>query len=286
MGYYWIAQRLAILTSLAIAARELAGHKINNNSSNLGGEAIVEKDSASKRLPPWLKAFSDTDRQLTTPVETITSRMNKDMIQPMAASAADQLTGPNALKVRTFSSRLKNEQKGKRLIRNDLSKIVANSFFFPLTDRFKLEMEVRGSVSAFSTPILLAHYLKTLALLVNAAGPSTLSLPAITADLLALCLSPRLRGSALEHLPVLDAHLFCLLTILDVNSVAERDLVNSHGNEILEIKSWVESVLSQTDSGDSERERVHVLAAGVLVRCSEIIERYQRDIVGKMSELV
>ena len=285
IGDYSMSQRISILSAIALASRELAGYG-QEDASAIQARTPARPSFPSKELPPSLKAFAETGSPNPDPVQAIATELQRSLIRPMAASAADQLTGPEMLKIRTLSSRLKIEKKGKRTIRNDLAKIVADNFFAPLTDRFRLELETKGASSSFASPILLAHYLKTLALLLTASGPNTVSLSQLTSDLLTMCLASRLRGVALSHLPVLESLLFCFLTVLDVNSSTERNLVVDHGNEILEIKTWVENVLERTTSGDAETDRVRGLAAGVLLRCAEVIERHQQEIMGKMAQFI
>lgn len=54
----------------------------------------------------------------------------------MAAEAADKVTGPNILKVRTFSSRIEVEKRRVKPAENRLGRVVAEAFFFPLTGRW------------------------------------------------------------------------------------------------------------------------------------------------------
>jgi telomere length regulation protein len=74
-------------------------------------------------------------------VAKVSSRLEAAMVGPLALKAADQLSGPNALKVRTFSSRMAVEKARKKAIPNELAKIVAENFFFPLTGRWWTQIQ-------------------------------------------------------------------------------------------------------------------------------------------------
>lgn len=130
-GDFSLQQRTAMFTALGLGARELAGFKDDDEAEAL--------DFPSKKLPEHLDKVYRT-KQLPS-VNKVAERLEQSMIQPMALQAADQLTGPNALKVRTFSSRMAVEKARKKPIPNELAKIVAQNFFFPLTGRWWTQVQ-------------------------------------------------------------------------------------------------------------------------------------------------
>ena len=130
-GDYSTSQRASILTALGMAARELGGYK--EKDSSLTGAKSVE--FPTKMLPEKLhKLYSGQ-------IDQLTKQLEDTMIKPMALEAADKTAGPDVLKVRTFSSRMEVEKTRKRPIANDLAKIVAESFFFPLTGRWWINVQ-------------------------------------------------------------------------------------------------------------------------------------------------
>ena len=136
-GDYSIAQRTSILTAMGMGARELGGYKAEDET--LTGAKLESKDPfPSKLLPENLHMLYAKE---TSPVNAIAKQLEKTMIQPMALEAADNLTGPNALKIRTFSSRMDVEKKRKKPIRNDLAKVVADGFFYPLTGGWWIQLK-------------------------------------------------------------------------------------------------------------------------------------------------
>jgi telomere length regulation protein len=285
-GDYSMAQRASILTTLSLAARELAGYR--EDDAPLTGAYEDPKDLfPSKRLPAKMdprftigagSSSSDIPSLASSPVAALAERQSQNILKPLAAKAADKATGPDILKTRTFSSRMEVEKKRKRPITNELAKIVADGFFFPLTGRYRVHMSVYGSRSSFSTPFLLAHLLKTLALILSASGSSTLSLPALTTEFFGFLMP--LRVQAIAAKPVLEAVLFCFLTALEINGNDMRSLAQDHGEALMETQDWAQKVFDNTRGGEKEGEKIRMLAAGVMVKCSEVVESYQQMLMG------
>lgn len=136
-GDYSMGQRASLLTVLGLGARELAGLG-KEDAALTGANATAENSFPSKRLPDKLHKIYALE---AAPMNAITSQLEKSMIQPMAAEAADKISGPNALKVRTFSSRMAVEKKRQKPIANALAKVVADGFFFPLTGRWQIHLQ-------------------------------------------------------------------------------------------------------------------------------------------------
>ncbi|KAF2682510.1 hypothetical protein K458DRAFT_370430 [Lentithecium fluviatile CBS 122367] len=279
-GDYSLTQRTAILTTLGLGARELAGLK------DTATEDLVPPSPSfpSKQLPPHLHALYSSTSPGSDPLARITSNVSKQLLSPLAAQAADSLTGPSILKVRTFSSRMEVEARRSKPIPNALAQIVAENFFFPLTGRWWIATRSSSSSnSLYTSTHLLPAFLHTLALLLQASGPSTLSLPQMTREFWALLLS--LRSHALNDTRILSALLFALLMLLETNADKER-LATEQGKELIETQEWVKMVFENLPGGQEggEEERVRVLAAGVVVRCQEVVEKYQRRLVGSLMD--
>ena len=136
-GEYSMGQRASILTTLSMGARELAGFKLED-ASLTGADTTNDDSFPSQKLPTKMHKIYATD---VASVDSLAQSLERTMIQPMAIEAADKLTGPNALKVRKFSSRLDVEKKRKRAIPNELAKIVSEGFFLPLTGRWRLQVQ-------------------------------------------------------------------------------------------------------------------------------------------------
>lgn len=95
-----------------------------------------------------------------------------------------------------------------------------------------------------------------------------------------------LRPRAAADPAVLEALLFAFLTLLDVNENDQRGLAEQHARELLETQEWVDGVFERIGGGSEEGERVRMLAAGVLVRCREVVEKYQRVLMGDLVDFM
>ncbi|KAF2875043.1 telomere length regulation protein-domain-containing protein [Massariosphaeria phaeospora] len=277
-GDYSLTQRVAMLTTLGLGARELAGLKDASTEDLIPSTPSFPSKTLPAHLHELYTPASDPD-----PVAKITRGLAQQLLSPMAATAADQLTGPNILKVRTFSSRMAVEAKRRKPIPNALAKIVADNFFFPLTGRWwmTLRSNANANSSIYASTHLLPPLLHTLALLLYAAGANTLALPQMTREFWDLLLS--VRGLAANDKAVLGALLFALLMLLETNEDQER-LATEQAKELLETQQWVKMVFDGLGAGSDEDEKVRVLAAGVLVRAQEVVEKYQRRMVGAMMD--
>ncbi|KAL8982874.1 MAG: hypothetical protein Q9205_002751, partial [Flavoplaca limonia] len=146
-GDYSIQQRATILTTLGLGARELAGYGKEDMALTKSNPQRTAP-FPSKQLPPKLHALYAPNDKSALPdipganaVHNASQTLQKSILQPMALQAADALSGPNALKVRTFSSRMEVEKRRTKPIANALAKVVADGFFFPLTGRWGMHVQ-------------------------------------------------------------------------------------------------------------------------------------------------
>lgn len=148
-GDYSLSQRVAILSAIGLGTRQLAGLTTGSNS----GESTEPKQN--KRLFRSLPGkLHNLYISTSSPIEAITKDLEHAIVQPVALKAADKLSGPDALKVRTFSSRIDVEKRRKKPVANQLAKIVDESFFFPLIGLWTSQVQNRyvctfGSVCDF-----------------------------------------------------------------------------------------------------------------------------------------
>lgn len=301
-GDFSVAQRSSVLTVLGLSARELAGFAASEyaQAASFPSQTLpdrmkklyVENTTSSNGL-----ASSSTLKALpANALDTISKSLTSDFMAPLAANAADAATGPDVLKLSTFTARLEQQKsttvsKSKtkpriRAIPNTTAQVIATSFFFPLTARFQSAVHssagrARGIIFQ---PFLLSLYIKTLALLLHAAGPSTLALPDMTTELWSLLLGSSVRAHAVGDLGVTHAMLFALLTILEVNDDRMRDICQTMSREVVETQEWVAQVFNglRGDDAGGEESQAKALAAGVLVRIQEGMEKYRTLLMGDM----
>lgn len=280
LGDYSITQRCAMLSALGLGGRELAGLK---NEDDLN-PALSNTDFPSKRLPSHLDSIYKVDLSTTKRLQAASKDVEQALIKPMALQAADHSTAHlNAVKIRTFSSRMEVERTKRKPAPNALAKIFGEAFFFPLANRYQQEIAAYSSSSVYaSVPFLLVTFLKTLALLLHASGPATAGLTEISSELWDLLLS--LRVTAIGDISILQAVLFSLLTLLEVNTDKQR-IVQQYPRQLMETQQWVEMVFERMGGGvstsdNADEAKVQTLAAGVLVKTREVIETYQKELVG------
>ncbi|EQB50043.1 telomere length regulation protein [Colletotrichum gloeosporioides Cg-14] len=290
-GDYSVSQRASVLIVLGLSARELAGFDAS--------EYAAAASFPSKRLPEKMEALyldPSTSKQLpsstlkalpSNALDTIANSLTSAFMAPIAANAADATTGPDALKLSTFTSRLQNKtskkKTGFRSIPNTTASVLSTSFFFPLTARFQHALRSHSARSGvFIQSHLLSLYLKTLAVLIHSAGPATLSLPQMTAELWDLLLGVRAHVSG--DVPGTHALLIALAAMLEVNEATDmRRLCEAHPREVVETQEWVSGIFNNTRGEDGGEENdVKMLAAAVLIKLQEATEKYRALLLGDM----
>ncbi|KJK92195.1 hypothetical protein H633G_03956 [Metarhizium anisopliae BRIP 53284] len=286
-GDYSLSQRTSVLVTLGLSARELAGLDISEYKSS--------SSFPSKRLPENIEQLYLEPRTSTSQlsssnlkplppnaIDNIAQSLTSTFLAPLAAEAADANTGPDALKLQTFSARYKSKSRSKprmRVIPNTTAAILGTYFFFPLTAHFQFAL--RSSRPVVLNPSMLALYLQTLGIVVNAAGPSTLPLPQLTSELWDLLL--RVRVHVLGDLGALKGWLVAMSVLLEVNEDNMRRICEEQGREVVESREWVSSVFERTRGDDGGEENdVKMLAAGVLIKLGEAIEKYQALLMGDL----
>lgn len=278
-GDYSLGQRCIILSAIGLGGRELAGLAKDENLN----PKLENASFPTKRLPDRLHAIYSP---LTKRLEQAAKNLEHQLMQPMALKAADQSTAHlNAVKVRTFSSRMDVERTKRKPAVNQLAKVLGEMMFFPMLGRFQREISAYGSGSVYNSSFLLTTFLKTLAILLHAAGPATVGLSQITAEFWDLLLS--LRVKAAEDATVLEAIIFSLLTLLEANN-DKRAIAQDNAKQLMETQEWVELIFERTGGGrligegDEGEAKIRTLAAGVLMKTSEVVQAYQGVLMGSM----
>ncbi|KAJ8121666.1 hypothetical protein ONZ43_g1943 [Nemania bipapillata] len=310
-GDYSLSQRASILIVLGLSGREIAGFETSDYAP---AAHFPSKTLPSRIEKRYLQPASAAERPLPganlkalppNALDTLAQSLSQTFLAPLAVEAADSVTGPDALKLSSFTSRLqqsqanspattkyKSKSRGIRSIPNTTANLISEHFFFPLSSRFQAAMRSSASSKIIFQPYLLALYLKTLGLLIHAAGPSTLALPQMTAELWDLVLGVRGRCLSVNNtdsdgdgdVAVTHAVLMALAALLDVNEGDVRGLCERQGRQVVETMEWVSSVFDNTRGGESagEENDVKMLAAGILIRLREAVDKYQAVLMGDL----
>ena len=285
-GDFSLSQRASLLTTIGLGARELAGY---SDDSDLAAEKS-KATFPSQRLPYKLAS-------IYAPVNNLAKQLEHTTLQPMALAAADKISGPDILKVRTFSSRLsvekKTAQKAKERqtrIPKDIHKLLAESMYIPLCCRMTLLLSSRPNTNATTLfePHILRLFLQTLTIVLTTLGPHALQLQTVTRETLLLLTSLHVTTKLSTDAVVLPALLQLLLTALDLNvaagTVAEEQLVTDFGNTISELVAWagnLGNLVSVPETGQEEGGMPWtVLVAGVQVKWHEVGRKFQGRMIG------
>lgn len=117
-------------------------------------------------------------------------------------------------------------------------------------------------------------------------GPHTPHLAAVTHETLTFLLSLHARPIS-DDPGILSSLLSLFLAAVDLNVASgtsgEERLVTEFATQVMELREWVGDIFDRTppvqDTSDP-REQVRTLAAGVMVKLGEVIERYQGRLMG------
>lgn len=303
-GDYSLSQRASVLIVLGLGGREIAGFEKSEypSKTQFPSKTLPSKVERHYIMPSSSNRLESSSTNLKplppNALDNLAQTLSQTFLAPLAAEAADAATGPDALKLSSFTSRLNAQSSSNtrgaprprvRAIPNTTASLIATSFFFPLTSRFQAAMRSASATTRgiLFQPALLTLYLKTLALLLHAAGPSTLALPQMTAEFWDLLLG--IRGQCVGDLSITQAVLFGLMALLDVNEGDMRGLCERHGREAVESVEWVGAVFSNLRGGDvgvsgegGQENEVKMLAAGVLIRLREAVDKYQAVLMGDL----
>ncbi|KAI5787132.1 telomere length regulation protein-domain-containing protein [Geopyxis carbonaria] len=244
-GDYGLAQRAVLLTTIGLSARELAGLT--------PPPAPPAPSAAAARIAARWGADPD-------PLAPITHALTTSLV----ASAAPT-------PVRT-SRRAPPPPTAARA----LHAVVGPAFFAPLTGLWWVA--TRDGNRAVAHPHLIATFVRTLAVVLDAAGSAAPGLGEMGGEMWRLLLA--LRGVAAGEAIVREAVLLAVLVLVEVSAAqgveGRRRMVEERGRELVEMKEWVEGVFE--DAEGEERG----LAAAVLVKIGEVVEEFQKSLWGEL----
>ncbi|BFZ64307.1 telomere binding protein [Saitoella coloradoensis] len=264
-GKWSLGQRMAVLAAISSAAVELSGQDLGQHKK-VEGAAF-----ASKLLPKHLHAiYADNS---TTGIDHLIRGIEEASLKPIAAEAADALSGPEALKVgqtRRFSRRPEVQARQKKPEVNALAQIAGKALFFPLAGGWWMMMRGEG----VREPSFAAQVLKTLGIVLRCSAPSANDLREMTSELWGIVFGLCAKANGDDTLT--EALLFALLVIFEVHE--PRGLAEGWAKEVVETREWVGGVFEHMiDEG-----RIKMLAAGILLKINEVAERFEVLLMGGM----
>jgi len=305
---YSHAQRFAMLSSLAIASRQLAGLPSLEPSKTSSKAVKAAETFPTDRLPPALhKHFAAAQPALTEKeVGTATSSAELDTILQNITDAALTRTRSSAEssipeaareKMLTVKSRksasiakpVSNNKTSFSIATPQFSQLAADTFIMPLLNRFWLYMRdvatspqdrsvgtYRGGsagTAALLDPMLLSKFLSTLAVLNDAARNSPHFLAIIAPETLELVLA--LRGSEADNDAVRQSMLHLVLVTLEASIEADnaRTLARDFSKVVWQVKDWAEETWNEKEQRGGHIDGTGRAAAGVLLRLDEVVRK-------------
>jgi telomere length regulation protein len=93
------------------------------------------------------------------------------------------------------------------------------------------------------------------------------------------------------HVSVLEALLFGLLTVMEVNG-DKQAIAQEHSKQLIETQQWADMIFERTgegrlvqQEGQGEEAKVRTLAAAVLVKTGEVMEAHRKVLMGDMMDM-
>lgn len=274
-GDYSLQERLIMLSSIALAALHLSG------KSTYNFEVSREDMFPSRLLPPDIHARFALEKDypqdlgrfglsyIENSVRAIKSSSLRESVTNAIENADTSKSGEIFVSRRLQTERDQRGGKNLAVQKNSLAKIAGQSFFFPLASRWK-SFTSTLSRNAFGE-MLLAHYVKTMAIILNSSYPAATDIFDMSSELMIIISTIR-RDTGEPS--VLEAIFTSILVIMDVNE--EASLIQYFSKQFLEIKEYLEASWEGIGAED-----VRNLAAGLLVKISEMVNKWQRRLVGE-----
>lgn len=263
-GDYSLQQRMCLLSTIALSARELRGFHRKSSSEQ-------KPHFPTKQLPPNLhRLYLSMDDEYTRIEHSIQDLV---MVEP-SESAKDQVLGGRVLRV---SANLKNKRKVQesQSSKEELKKfgaMVGKRFFYPLV---AVWYESGGISIGHYTPILIAHYIRTLSLILHSAYPVSVDITDMAKEYLDV-VGPILSNVNPDQIQIIESVVTGLMVILD--SIDDVILVTNFNNQISTAAIVIERLFELIID-----DRVKSLCAGFLYKVSVSRANLERSLMDQMN---
>lgn len=263
-GDYSLQQRICLLSTLALSARELRGFLRDDTLDNL-------PKFASKMLPEKLhRLYLSLDSEYGRIERSI---QDLAMAEP-AEKAKDQLAGGKILRI---SSKLtKSKENTELVVSKDQLKyfgsIVGKRFFYPL---IAVWYESGGISVGHYTPILIGHFIRSISLILHSAYPVAADITDMAKEYLDLVV-PILQNLAEDQLQITESIVTGLMVVLDV---VDDVFIVTHFEHQMSVAANVIQQLFESIIDD----KVKSLCAGFLYKSSVLRENFERSLIDQMN---
>lgn len=256
---------LLLATPAKVVAYYTEAYWYGDYSANQRVTVLQAIGLAAQRLSGW---GTEISKETSFASEKLSERLHGLYLGASGDSSKDRrLKSPQNVTVRG--------KRQTRVIRNDLAQIVAEQFFFPLLNGWAL----KGQGSSQQSSVLMPPFIQTLNLLIRMSGKTSRGLEMMLTEFWRFL--QMMRSKAMKDKAVLDAVLSGLLTVFDLSD-DKRMLAERHGRELIDTFEWVNTVFEASSDADEESARLKTLAAALLVAVRDVVESYQRLLLGDM----
>ncbi|EGW30220.1 uncharacterized protein SPAPADRAFT_57650 [Spathaspora passalidarum NRRL Y-27907] len=269
-GDYSLQQRMQILSATSLAARELRGFK-----DDVVTKSFKQINFPSQMLPESLhNKYMQLEADNTKYIDNIHTELQNSLMEEASSKAQDEILGKGKL-VR-ISAKLKKQpkQQADPPVISNYFKIIATNFYFPLLNVWY----EAGSIDiGHYSPIFIAHYIKTLVLIIHCSYPSSTQLRDMVKEFLILSCSIIRRLSS-DQLQLIESIVTGILLIFDI--IDGQYLISYHHDELILIQSWL--MITWETLID---EKVKSLCAGLLLQISELLQTFERTLIDQTNSL-
>lgn len=272
-GDFSLQQRMCLLSTMSLAARELRGFRDEAVSQSYKPQSFPSQMLPDALHKQYLAAEGKEVEDYG--LSAIQHKLQDQLLSDAAEDARDELSGGRILRI---SSKLQKKPESSQipLITKDAliyyNKTVGKTFFFPL---LAVWYESGGiNIGAYS-PVLIAHYLKTLSLILHTAYPSATDLLDMAREylLLLVLILPALDA---EQLPVIESVSTGVLLVMDI--VDDSVLVSQMLTELGKIQAFLSTVWEAIID-----EKVKSVCAGLILRLNELHTKFERTLMDQMN---
>lgn len=267
---YSLQQRMCLLSALSLGARELRGYKDDVVVSSFKPAEFASKMLPEKLHRQYLAAAGEVDYAYGK----IENSIQNQLMSEAAEEARDELAGGKILRM-SSSLKKKPQLQEVQLSKEKLAgfnKTVGARFFFPL---LAVWYESGGINVGHYTPVLVAHFVRTLSIILHCAYPAATGLLDMAGEYMNL-LCGVLEKVTPDQLQVVESVATGVMLVCDI--MDEVYLASHYGNSLMLVENtvggWWESLID---------ERVKSLCAGLLLRVAKLRTSMERVLMDQMS---
>lgn len=266
-GDYSLQQRMCLLSCLSLAAREMRGFSDDKVQLSFSKEKFPSKMLPEALHRQYLALESDHG------YGRIENGIQNQLMAEASEEAQNLVNETHGMpgKVLRVSASLRKKETSTDLVsKQDLAsfnKTVGKNFFFPLV---AVWYESRGIDIGPYTPILVAHFLRTLSLILHAAYPAAVDLRDMAREYVGL-VTPVIQNVDSGELQVIESVVTGMLLVCDMFDLEYLVTFETQLSVIEHVVgSWWESLID---------DRVKSLCAGLLLRISSVRTHMERTIM-------